>query len=435
MYNKYSAKSIESFAQKLLNKTLRQVLGNIENKYTGKGKLGQILEDIYFKYRPNSLPEPDFREAGVELKSSPIKKNSKGYVSKERLVLNIIDYNKECFVTFENSSFWLKNRHLLVMFYLYEKGLLDIDYIFKIITLWKFPKNDLKIIKDDWEKIKLKIKSGKAHEISEGDTLYLGACTKGANKLSVRNQPFSPIKAMQRAYSLKSKYLNFIIRKNLFNKDSEPVIKNIAQYAKNQTFEEFVITKFEKYYGLSETELLKKLRIKKSNSKQKLYLIAKKILGIKKQFIEEFEKAEIELKTIRLEKSGTLKESMSFAQIQFEEIINETWDESYWNETLTKRFLFVIFQKDIDGKQKLKKVMFWTMPNSDLEIAKSFWEDTRQKILNDDYEHFIKIADDMICHVRPKGRNNKDFMITPSGRLEKKKCYWLNSTYIKKVIQ
>lgn len=60
-----------------------------------------------------------------------------------------------------------------------------------------------------------KIKAGKAHELSEGDTIYLGACTKGANKLSIVDQPFSKEKAMKRAFSLKSKYINFIIEKSL----------------------------------------------------------------------------------------------------------------------------------------------------------------------------------------------------------------------------
>ena len=38
----------------------------------------------------------------------------------------------------------------------------------------------MKIIKDDYEKIVRKIQNGRAHELSEGDTMYLGACTKGA---------------------------------------------------------------------------------------------------------------------------------------------------------------------------------------------------------------------------------------------------------------
>ena len=43
----------------------------------------------------------------------------------------------------------------------------------------------MKIIKDDYEKIVRKIQNGRAHELSEGDTMYLGACTKGATAKKV----------------------------------------------------------------------------------------------------------------------------------------------------------------------------------------------------------------------------------------------------------
>src|SRR5690606_20736496 len=105
---------------------------------------------------------------------------------------------------------------ILIVFYLFEKEQLEIDFVFKIARLWRFPLTDLKIIKDDWNKIVSKIKAGKAHEISEGDTLYLGACTKGStSEKSKRKQPFSGILAPQRAFSLKSKYINYIIENSL----------------------------------------------------------------------------------------------------------------------------------------------------------------------------------------------------------------------------
>ena len=470
-YISNNPKSLEKYAKELLGKSLREVLGDqLVQTYSGKGKLGQLLEELYFQYKPNSSTKPDFEEAGVELKTTPLKKILKGYVSKERLVFNIINYIEEHKKEFNTSSFWKKNNLLLLMFYLYEEDKLDIDYIFKIIRLWRFPAIDLKIIKDDWEKIISKIRAGKAHEISEGDTLYLGACTKGATSTSLRKQPFSDILAMQRAFSLKSKYLNFIIEKsfakeeikidyaqydvilgenNLSEPSSsyrkwdlneiEPVVKEIDEYRKGETFEGLIQRKFSLYIGKSEKEICKLLAIVISSSKSKSYLvtreIVKAILGVTKNKIEEFEKADVEMKTIRLEKSGTLKESMSFAQIQYKEIIEEKWEDSYWFNTITKRFFFVVFQKNENDELLLKKVCFWTMPFEDIKIAKNFWLDTKNKIINNNFEDFIKISDDRICHVRPKGADSNDKMETISGSMEKKKCYWLNSSYIKRVIE
>lgn len=130
----------------------------------GKGVLGNFLEQFYFKYSPNSRPEADFAEVGLELKTTPIRKNSKGmFISKERLVFGMIDYFEEYKVaSFEESSFWKKNRQLLLMFYLHEKAQFPVDAIFKIIEkidFADFPESDIKIIRDDWKLIVEKIRN------------------------------------------------------------------------------------------------------------------------------------------------------------------------------------------------------------------------------------------------------------------------------------
>ena len=149
---------------------------------------------------------------------------------------------------------------------------------------------------------------------------------------------------------------------------------------------------------------------------------------------KEFEKADVLMKTVVLENNGNLKESMSFQQIKYKEIIYEDWLESYWYATLTKRFFFIVFQKDVQGVPRLRNVMFWTMPPADLAVAESFWLDTQEKVMIESFDSFIKISDGMICHVRPKARNASDLMETLSGRMEKKKAYWLNGSYIKEVV-
>jgi DNA mismatch repair protein MutH len=436
-YDKKSPASIEAHAKKLLNTTLRKVVGEGASavKIRGKGGLGNLVELLHFRYKPNSQSEPDFPEAGVELKVAPLKETRRGYSPKERIVLNIINYLDEHARSFETSSFWRKNALLLLMFYLFERDVEDIDRVFKLIGLWDFPETDLKIIRDDWNKIVLKIKEGRAHEISEGDTFYLGACPKGKDSSSTRQQPFSDIPAMQRAFSLKTTYVQSIIREwSNIKLDAEPAVKSLKEYRKGETFEEVVVKRFEPFYGNKEKELIKILGLSGSTAKSRYYLIAKAIIGVSKQYVEEFVKAGVEMKTIRLEKSGAIKESMSFAQIKYKEIVNEGWENSYWHEVLTRRFFFVIFKKDEEGELRLHKVKFWSMPLKDLEIARQFWEDTKAKVIEGDYENFIKISDDMICHVRPKGVNSNDFMETPQDGLEKKKCFWLNASYIKKNI-
>jgi DNA mismatch repair protein MutH len=213
-YNPNDKNSILEFAKLLKGKTLREACDKsiLKHNYSGKGNFGQILEKFYFLYEPNSDSEPDFAIAGLELKSTPLKQlQNKEYRSKERLVLNIINYIEVVNQDFETSSFWKKNANILLIFYLHQAGYDILDYLIKLVDEWNFPKTDLEIIKKDWQLIKQKIADGKAHELSEGDTFYLGACTKGANANSTRKQPFNDIPAKQRAYSLKQGYVNHII--------------------------------------------------------------------------------------------------------------------------------------------------------------------------------------------------------------------------------
>ena len=134
MYDVNSADSIIGFAKLLKDQTLREACGvDIEKHgYKGKGNFGQILEKFYFGYKPNSNAEPDFKEAGIELKSSPLKTLKNGaYRSKERLVLNIINYLEVHKEDFETSTFWKKNAHLLLIFYLHDNDLDLLDYLIK----------------------------------------------------------------------------------------------------------------------------------------------------------------------------------------------------------------------------------------------------------------------------------------------------------------
>ena len=147
-----------------------------------KGSIGQIVEEGIFRYPVNSRAEADFSNLGVELKVTGLKllKNHQLAI-KERLVLNIINYFEESKVDFEHSSFWAKNKLILIMFYLYEYERNDSNYMILESVLHKFLPKDLEIIKSDWKIIHDKIVNGEAQNISEADTMYLGACTKGSD--------------------------------------------------------------------------------------------------------------------------------------------------------------------------------------------------------------------------------------------------------------
>ena len=459
-YNPSDKSSIIEYAKKLKGKSLRQICDSkvLEHSYSGKGNFGQVLEKFYFGYEPNSLAEADFAQIGMELKSSPLKqlKNNE-YRSKERLVLNIINYVNVVNQNFENSDFVKKNASILLIFYLHQADFDILDYLIKLVDEWSFPSTDLEIIKKDWELITKKIADGKAHELSEGDTFYLGACTKGANALSVRKQPFSEIPAKQRAYSFKQGYVNHIIAsianesKGIYGK----LIPN-AQVAKKQTIEEIVISKFKPFFGKTEDEIVKILNIEINTKAKSFYAnLTKAILGISlDKEIEEFEKAEIIVKTVRLKENNLPKEDISFPNFKYEEIVNQVWEDSDFKDVLEHKFLFVFFKFD-NKKLVLKKVKFWNMPYSDLIEVEKVWSKTKQIIEKGEIVKEIKTNKkgkqirltnfpgkkfSSISHVRPHATNALDtYKLPEKDELTNqneytKHCFWLNNTYVKNQI-
>src|SRR5690625_74401 len=223
--------------------------GRLVNKKS-KGNLVHVIEESFFGYKINSDKEADFENLGIELKVTPIKKNKNHTLSaKERLVLNIINYHDEVKCEFKTSSFWNKNQKLLLMFYLWQPKISRSNYKLIKAYLHSYSEEDLAIIEKDWNFIVNKIKQGKAHELSEGDTNYLGACPKGASKKSLRTQPFSNELAMQRAFSLKQSYMTTLVRKVINNEELTRFTSK--EELKKKTLYDLLLERFNPYIGMT----------------------------------------------------------------------------------------------------------------------------------------------------------------------------------------
>lgn len=453
-YNrKLTKEEIEEIGSQVVGKTLGELtnfnddLDNLNNK----GSIGEMIEQRVFGYSPNNNAEPDFFDAGIELKVTPIKKNKNGtYSAKERLVLNIINYMEEYKYNFENSNFWYKNEHLYLMFYLFEEDVPKEDYRIVKQMLYEYPEEDLLIIKQDWEYIINKIKNGLAHEISEADTLYLGACPKGKNKDSLREQPFSDIKAMQRAFCLKNSYMTNMVRKMISNEELENII--CPDELSNISFEEALYEKVKNYIGKTKEDLSNYFGVN-LNSKNYVERIFAKMLGIKGNIndTEEFIKANIVCKTIRVKANGKIKESMSFPAFKYKDIIKEEWETSELrNSFAEKKYLFVIFKEQNDTFL-FDGIKLWNMPLYVLDKdVKYVWKKTVEVISTGNivksigkirHTNFPGLQENDVAHVRPHGRDSTDvFELPVQDKLTKsnvytKHCFWLNNKYIEKIIE
>ncbi|MGL4697375.1 Sau3AI family type II restriction endonuclease [Enterococcus larvae] len=477
LYDDNDPKSIEAYSKLLIGKTFEDVLldyfsgNNLDmfekkksyyNNSRSKGGLGNLIEKYFFLYEPNGNPEADFPNAGVELKVTPYEQLKNGeYRAGERLVIGMIPNDKPLVENIYDSHVLDKLQLVLLILYLRRRGepriTFQINYSKLFSILGKECSEDLSIIESDYNTIFKKISQGQAHELSEADTMYLGACTKGATaNRSLQPQYYNPdIKAKRRAFSLKQGYMSYILNKYIF-KDID-TYESIFKDTKlsREDFERNVIKRIMNFYGQSEEALKMHFGLSRDNSKNVFSRLAFRMLNIQSNNAEEFVKSDTIVKAIRIEKNGTIKESMSFPVIIFNEFINEEWEESYiYNYFSEKRFLFVIYRDNGNGYH-LNDVKFWNMPTSDLDKAgKKEWLKV-QMIVREGVEltpkgnritnNFPKGSETEIFHLRPhanksvylidgkifgNGKLEKDADILPNGDMMTKQCFWLNKDYI-----
>lgn len=462
-YNNKDITSIFNYSKQLVNRCLRDFVPDAD-EHKGKGGLGQLVEELFFKYDINSRQEADFAFVNAELKCTPLKKSAKNedLLIKERLACSMINYTEDWNKSFEQSHFYRKCLIMLIMFYLHQSNVSKLDLHFLFAVLWKIPEKDLLIIRKDYETIISKIRNGKAETLSEGDTMYLGACRKGQKGDSLMVQHGSDIGAPRRAWSLKTTYMRIVldeVKKNnvdgaYCNYDIKPTeLEELISVdeLKSHSVDDVLKGRFAPYVGLGYSEICKKLDINPITAKSKYFVIANAIASNKKignvNLSEEFVKSGLTMKTIRINKNGKIKESMSFENIDYQEVYDcDEWTDSRLYELFTSRFMFVIFKETdnllslLNGKTeseyKLDKVAFWTMPQADLNVAMQYWENIRQCVKDDHIspEYFWGIKDNRDFHVRPKATLAKDMVDTPNGTKAKKYCYWFNAKYVKNII-
>lgn len=431
-YNPKSAESIFEYALRLRGRTLREAtgLGELADPHIRRGAFGSAVEEFYFRIKPNSSPRMDFDGAGLELKTTPLKFGPKGkLLAKERLVITMISYEDVVNEDFEHSHFMEKARNILLISYLYDSSKNPLDYEIKSVARWSIPEEDLPQIKHDWETVVSKVRAGHAEDISGGDTLYLEACTK-ARDSSVRTaQPFSEVPAKPRAWAFKASYMTEVQRKMVDSSERIPRSENEKEFDLLTLLAE----RFSPYFGMTEQELACRFAI--SGSKDRCARIIKRILGLDdKSKVEEFEKADIVPKTVRLRKSGRPKEAMSFPAFDYFELSEKAFESSSFLECLLRKYLLVVYREDEKDTYRLKDICLWQMPEKDLPEARRCYEQMQDNVRHGRGDVSVRSTENRCCHVRPHARNSSDVRPQPFGPPVVKKCFWLNQGYLQNEI-
>ncbi len=465
-----SQKEIENNRKKLLEKLKKingKTIGEIDQygllqNGNNKGDIGQVIQKYLGKNLDNN-PSLDFPDAKLELKvtgllPSKSKKKDK-FRAKERLVLTIINYNEDYKDSFENSHLIEKCNDLLMTCYEYlepQNGE-KVDYSsFPVADsfILTLSKEDKAMMKQDYETIISKIKSGQADQISESDTNYLAACTKGKDSSVRTSQPFSNTLAKPRAFSLKQSFVNSLIREFISDEHFQSIMNGIEGSMPN--LEDFVLSKLKPWFGKTEEELSRSLNVT-SHAKSRYSMYINRIFKVSSlEKSEEFQKANIVVKTMRIQKTGSIKEKMSFAQMNFIEVANTAWEESSVREYFAeRRFLFVAF-KETEKGYVLDNATFYNFPEpivdefigytykrtrkllSEGNIVKLLTANSKKAMIHK--TNFVGSKENPICHVRPHGANFNDQSPLPvpdkvtGYKCYERQCFWIDTRFINAVL-
>ena len=399
-------------------------------KSGGKGALGNAIEAGHFYYKPNSSAKADLGWA--ELKCTGLLPDGNGgYRAKERLVICMINYGGDpgskfpCVVeeTAETSHAFKKLLSILLVFYDYAKvedssELMDLPI--RLADIWAPSPEDVALFKRDWEVIQGYVKEGRAHELSEGLTPLLGACTKSSDSEKTVKQRVGAVEAKPRAFALKQAFVTEIFR-SLHASQVEAMVKESAIAAQSfrpateQDLEAAILERLKDFKGISTVEICERMRLegkfggKSGHSRRMRKLldaISAELKGLPIEALDAFRKSGLRICVCRIVKNDEAAESVSFPAFEYAEVADETeWDDSSLYQDLVKRFLFVFLRDDEDDScPRFDKAVFWSMPEKDLDVTQAVWADTVRLIGENRLEDLPAEADTYAVHIRPHDR-------------------------------
>lgn len=434
------------YTEAIKGKTFKEIdsehlLDNTTNLKRNKGILGHVVESGFYKYPINSNPQADFDKIGVELKVTGYKKNKKGEKSaKERVSLSKIDFNKIINEEYEYSKLIYKNKKILFIWYFYEKGKDIGDFLITDYQLYDMAKDE-ETIKNDFYIIKQKVKDGRAHELSESDTSYLGACTKARTSADRTTQPNSTIPAKPRAYSLKNSYMTGIL-----NSIGVTISFDTNEF---KTVEEYVLAKLRPYIGKSQLEILEEVSgqtYKEKIPKNLNKMITDIIIGKDDELAEKhdlFKKTSFIIKNSPITPKGTYRERMSFRNLTLSEF-EDTWEDSYWKLFFDETTILNILWKEPktgskNGERILEGVNRINFNDDNLDSMETTYNMVKETIEKEDvnllpYPNSFK---GQILEIGPKGQKSDDAYNTFFNKDTTKTCFFLNKEILfeKKIIK
>ena len=151
-------------------------------------------------------------------------------------------------------------------------------------------------------------------------------------------------------------------------------------------------------------------------------------------FIEEFSKSGLTVKTIRVSKDNQPKEEISFRTQDYAIDEDSSWTESSLYHEIGRKFLWVVYKESSSNSFFLERTFFWSIPQEDLNHIKLKWNELKSMFMKKDFRSSYFDKDESFYYLKIKdrfgGKNKKlnDDSVTSLS-------HWFRKDYVRKIIE
>lgn len=454
-----SLKDILKSAERIKGKALKEFIPHdIEIKKSNKGLVGNLIETYGFGIENNGIAEPDFITESIELKILPLEKSGNSLKIKERTKICSINYKTLPLENWSSSHARNKLKSILFIFTIHDDD--PKETFVKDYTLYSIEKDEA-ILKKDWLSTYEMVKSGNAHNLSEGIANYLSPSRSGSGGKKSDGTPRDLVdqylnaqpKALKRAFSLKTSYTNTIFQENIGRKKFSS-LNDIEFYGDESDVVPFVLSKINEFTGQTIDEFAKRNSLTLNKGKANNAQLIRAALGLKGSHnnVREFSRLGLKIKVVPINKVTSMPfESMSFPRVKFSDVL----EIDFWDSSLLEQIDNILIlpisrehRKKRGGHEVLEKAFHWRPNTAQLETIEKEYKLFQQFFLDiqevaqkkrdtQSYweENFIRASSTKILHMRPHAKDKKDMDRTIKGVEYTKQSFWFNNGFIQTLIQ
>jgi DNA mismatch repair endonuclease MutH len=394
----------------------------------GRGDAGKAVE-AFFGIPPNSRPGADFPGAGIELKSVPLIQKSVGLRVDQRTVIAQINYGLIATEDWETASV---RRKLRILFVFFERlrDLPKASWPIVHVALWHPDPSVEEGVRRDWERVRDKVASGLAHELSEADGRILGPCTKSDDGVRRQTQPFNAQNARPRAWALKPPFVLGIYEQSKLADPDYGLVVELSEL-------DHLLSVLNSRRGDLIDDLSKEMNRPRSNAKDYAARVVHEYAASVEPRSASASATFPIIRAPRTTSAGRPYEAVSFPAFRHLELAEETWENSLLLSYLEHLLFVPVIGAARSTPQwdcSLGPPLYWRPSAEQLAGVEAEWSRFRDLVKDGHASSLPGESETRFIHVRPHGKDKTDRDQLPGGGDEIKKSFWLNKQFVAEIL-